>query len=111
MVSFPLISEWSCCLTFVPRYNVYNATCSAILSAAPYTFSAAIVGLSYVAPLIGTLIAGVTTGKLSDWYTLRLARRNGGLREPEQRLWGLLIYCPIIAAGLALWGIGQFFPS
>ena len=56
--------------------------------------------------MLGTIIAGVFTGRFSDWYTLRLARRNGGLREPEQRLWGLLVYCPFIVIGLLLWGLG-----
>jgi MFS family permease len=88
------------------RYNVYNATTSAILSSAPYSFSAATVGLSYVAPLIGTLIAGVVTGPLADWSTLQLARRSKGLREPEQRLWGLAIYCVLMPAGLLIWGLG-----
>lgn len=63
-------------------------------------------GLTYAAPLIGVTIAGLATGRLSDWYVLKLARRNGGLREPEQRLWGLLVYCPFILIGLLLWGVG-----
>lgn len=87
-------------------YNVYNATTSTILSSPPYNFSAATVGLSYVAPLIGTLIAGVVTGPFADWTTLKLARRSRGLREPEQRLWGLLIYCVLMPAGLLIWGLG-----
>ncbi|KIW72564.1 hypothetical protein PV04_00746 [Phialophora macrospora] len=87
-------------------YNVYNATTSVILSSPPYNFSPAMVGLSYVAPLIGTLIAGALTGPVSDWYTLKLARRAGGLREPEQRLWGLVLYCILMPVGLILWGIG-----
>lgn len=88
------------------RYNVYNATTSLILSSPPYNFSPAIVGLSYVAPLIGTCLAGFITGLLADWSTLKLARRSNGLREPEQRLWGLLIYCVLMPAGLLIWGLG-----
>ncbi|EED19206.1 conserved hypothetical protein [Talaromyces stipitatus ATCC 10500] len=89
-------------------YNVYNATTSAILSVAPYDFSAAIVGLSYVAPLIGASMAGVISGPVADWLTLRLATRNGGLREPEQRLWGLVVYCILMPAGLLIWGLGAY---
>ncbi|EEA26816.1 hypothetical protein TMatcc_004895 [Talaromyces marneffei ATCC 18224] len=89
-------------------YNVYNATTSAILSAAPYDFSAALVGLSYVAPLIGATIAGVVSGPVADWLTLRLASRLGGLREPEQRLWGLVVYCLLMPGGLLLWGLGTY---
>jgi MFS family permease len=93
-------------LTLLIRYNVYNATTSLILSSPPYNFSPAKVGLTYVAPLIGTIFAGLLTGPLSDWYTLKLAHRNGGIREPEQRLWGVLLYCIIMPVGLILWGIG-----
>jgi MFS family permease len=90
----------------ISRYNVYNATTSVILSSPPYNFSAATVGLSYVAPLIGTFIAGVVTGPFADWTTLKLARRSKGLREPEQRLWGLVLYCVLMPAGLLIWGLG-----
>jgi hypothetical protein len=34
-------------------YNVLNATASSLLSAPPYNFSASMVGLSYLGPLIG----------------------------------------------------------
>ncbi|KAH8807795.1 major facilitator superfamily domain-containing protein [Xylogone sp. PMI_703] len=87
-------------------YNVYNATTSSILASPPYSFSASMVGVTYVAPLIGTVIAGVVTGPLADWSTLQLARRSNGLREPEQRLWGLAIYCILMPAGLLIWGLG-----
>ncbi|KUL91749.1 hypothetical protein ZTR_01398 [Talaromyces verruculosus] len=89
-------------------YNVYNATTSSILSAAPYDFSAAIVGLSYVAPLIGATVAGIVSGPVADWLTLRLASRHRGLREPEQRLWGLVVYCILMPAGLLIWGLGAY---
>ncbi|KAF3405520.1 hypothetical protein DPV78_003130 [Talaromyces pinophilus] len=89
-------------------YNVYNATTSSILSAAPYDFSAAIVGLSYVAPLIGAIVAGIVSGPVADWLTLRLASRHRGLREPEQRLWGLVAYCILMPAGLLIWGLGAY---
>ncbi|KAJ5813143.1 hypothetical protein N7447_010166 [Penicillium robsamsonii] len=87
-------------------FNVYNATASSILTAVPYKFSATSVGVTYVAPLIGTIFAGAINGPLSDWYTIRLARRSNGLREPEQRLWGLTAYCIAMPAGLLLWGLG-----
>jgi hypothetical protein len=36
----------------------------------------------------------------------KLARRNNGIREPEQRLWLFLMNLFIMPAGLILWGIG-----
>lgn len=88
------------------RYSVYNATASSILSAAPYNLSSSMVGVTYIAPLVGAAIGAYVSGPLSDKLVLRLAHRNGGVREPEQRLWGLLSYAIFLPAGLLLWGVG-----
>ena len=45
---------------------------------------------------------------MADWLTLKLAARSKGLREPEQRLWGLLVYCILMPAGLLIWGVGAY---
>lgn len=87
-------------------FTVMNATASLILGAAPYNFSAAMVGVSYVAPLIGTAVGAAFTGRFSDWLTIRLARRNGGVMEPEQRLWLFGVTTIIIPVSLILWGVG-----
>lgn len=87
-------------------YNVYNATASSILSSPPYNFDSLQVGLTYIAPSIGALLGGLYSGPLTDWFMIRLAKRNNGVREPEQRLWGLSAYCIIIIGGLILWGVG-----
>ncbi|BCS11834.1 hypothetical protein ALUC_41174S [Aspergillus luchuensis] len=63
-------------------------------------------GLLFLGLLIGTLVAEVScSGRLSDAIVGRLAKRNGGIRVPEMRLW--LAYPAIIltAIGLILWGI------
>ena len=88
-------------------FNVLNATSSSTLSASPYRFSPSIVGLSYLAGVIGVALAFSVTGPLSDFLIIRLARRNGGVFEPEQRLW-LYAFPTIFApAGLLLWGLGS----
>ncbi|CAK7202014.1 hypothetical protein SEUCBS139899_004732 [Sporothrix eucalyptigena] len=87
-------------------FTVMNATASVILGGAPYNFSAAMVGVSYVAPLVGTIVGAAFTGRLSDWLTIRLARRNGGVMEPEQRLWLFSVPTLIIPVSLILWGVG-----
>ncbi|KAJ5202308.1 hypothetical protein N7449_004387 [Penicillium cf. viridicatum] len=81
-------------------FNVYNAISSEILTAAPYNFSATSVGVTYVALLIRTIFAAAINAPLSDWYTILLARKLKGLRELEQRLWGLVAYCVAMPAGL-----------
>ncbi|EMD00251.1 hypothetical protein BAUCODRAFT_145544 [Baudoinia panamericana UAMH 10762] len=87
-------------------FNVLNATASVILGGAPYNFSSSMVGLSYVSCLLGVIAAALYTGYLSDWMVLKLARRNKGIFEPEQRLWGFLLPMIVLPASLLLWGVG-----
>ncbi|KXJ86559.1 major facilitator superfamily domain-containing protein [Microdochium bolleyi] len=87
-------------------YSVYNATAALILTGAPYNYTSSMVGVTYLAPLLGAIIGGFVSGPLSDKLALRLAHRAGGLREPEHRLWGLTSYAIILPIGLFMWGIG-----
>ncbi|KAK7887455.1 hypothetical protein LTR67_009875 [Exophiala xenobiotica] len=87
-------------------FNVLNATASLILSAPPYNFKASMVGLSYVSTCLGVIVGSYLTGRLSDWLTLKLARRNGGIMEPEQRLWPFALCVVLVPATLLLWGVG-----
>lgn len=46
------------------------------------------------------------SGPLGDRFMLRMARRNGGIMEPEHRLWlysALLVLTP---GALLIWGLG-----
>lgn len=88
-------------------FNVLNATSSLVLGAAPYKFSAAIVGLAYLAPVIGTIVGFLITGRLSDWLMLKLTRRNKGVMEPEFRLWIFAASSVVIPVALILWGVGS----
>ncbi|KZT24414.1 MFS general substrate transporter [Neolentinus lepideus HHB14362 ss-1] len=52
-----------------------------------YNFGAGVVGLmSGVGPLIAAILANAVTGPLSDYTVKWMARRNGGVYEPEFRL-------------------------
>ncbi|KKY16779.1 putative mfs transporter [Diplodia seriata] len=86
-------------------FNVLNATASLILGGT-YGFSASMVGLSYVSPLVGVAIASWYTGVLGDRFVLRQARRNGGVLEAEHRLWLFVPSLLFIPGGLLLWGVG-----
>lgn len=79
---------------------------SMILGEAPYHFSPAMVGVAYLSPLIFGGVAAVWAGKVSDMLTLKLARRNGGVRQPEHRLWGLAVSALMSTVGLLMWGVG-----
>ncbi|KAI5207719.1 MFS general substrate transporter [Aureobasidium subglaciale] len=87
-------------------FNVLNGTASSILGSAPYNFSASMVGLSYISPLIGVAIGSFYTGFIGDKIVLTLARRNGGVSESEHRLWLFLPSLLLIPGGLILWGVG-----
>ena len=89
-------------------FNVLNATASIILGGAPYHFSSSIVGLSYLACFLGVIAGSLFTGYVSDWMTLKLTRRNGGIFEPEQRLWGFALTTIVLPASLLLWGVGEY---
>lgn len=49
---------------------------------------------------------GLTTGRPSDWLTVRLARRNNGVMEAESKLWPATIFIIIVPSALILWGVG-----
>ncbi|TVY82324.1 putative MFS-type transporter [Lachnellula suecica] len=81
-----------------------SVTLSQIFSAPPYNFSVLEVGLtnlsSFVASIIGTLIAG----PLIDGMVRKLSKRNGGTFEPEFRLPIMVTYLIFTATGFFAWG-------
>lgn len=87
-------------------FNVLNGTASIILSAPPYNFSSSMVGLSYLSCVIGVVVGSVLSGPLSDWLTIKLTRRNGGIMEAEFRLWPFVLCLVLVPCSLILWGVG-----
>ena len=87
-------------------YLLMVGTAGSALSAAPYNWSTALIGCVYVGPTIGAILGCLCSGFLSDSLMIRLARKNGGIREPEQRLWALMVAGLASTCGLTLWGVG-----
>lgn len=56
--------------------------------------------------MLGVIAGSLFTGYISDWITIKLARRNNGVFEPEQRLWGFAMCMIVLPASLLLWGVG-----
>jgi hypothetical protein len=87
-------------------FNVLNATASLILNGT-YGFSASIVGVCYVSPLLGVAVGAAYTGWLGDAFIVRKARKNNGIMESEHRLWLFVPSLLLIPFGLILWGVGS----
>ncbi|KAI5296679.1 hypothetical protein KEM52_000003 [Ascosphaera acerosa] len=69
-----------------------------------YNFSALGAGLVYISPFIGGILGTAIAGRLSDVLVRALARRNGGIYEPEFRL---VMAIPItVATAIGLMGFG-----
>jgi MFS family permease len=77
-----------------------------MLPAAYVDYTPQIQGCLFIGLLLGTLFAEVFLGgRLSDYVCARLAKQNGGLRIPEQRLWLIYPAGVLSAVGLIIWGI------
>ncbi|EHK24099.1 uncharacterized protein TRIVIDRAFT_45410 [Trichoderma virens Gv29-8] len=90
-------------------YNVVGGSLALILGNAPYNFSANNIGLTYLSCVVGVTIGCFLSGWMADTLALRLARRNGGVMEPEQRLWTCLIALVMHPAGCLLYGVGASY--
>jgi len=56
-------------------------------SEAPWYYGDAGVGLMNLPCLIGAVMGCIYGGYLSDMFVIWMAKRNGGIREAEYRLW------------------------
>ena len=69
-----------------------------------YNFSALATGLVYLSPFIGGVLGTAVAGKLSDVVVMFMARRNGGLYEPEFRL--MMVIPTALSTVIGLMGFG-----
>ncbi|KAI2619734.1 MFS general substrate transporter [Hypoxylon sp. NC1633] len=65
---------------------VISESVAVIFREGRYQFSALATGLVYISPFIGGVLGTAVAGKVSDVIVRVMARRNGGLYEPEFRL-------------------------
>lgn len=80
-------------------------TISEIMTNEPYNFSTTATGLMFLSALVGSVF-GYFTGVFADTIVVFLARRNGGIKEPEMRLWTLCISFVYASLGYMLYGWG-----
>jgi MFS family permease len=83
----------------------------------PYNFDAIGIGLMNVAPFVGAVLGFPCGGYLSDKSILWLSKKNGGIYEPEQRLWLALPAVVLGPACILMFGLGlayvcpSYFPK
>ncbi|KAL0934650.1 major facilitator superfamily transporter [Colletotrichum truncatum] len=78
---------------------------SVVFSAPPYNFDTAAIGYMNLGPFVGNIFGSLYGGPFADWAVLRLAKRNGGLFEPEMRLYPLFLPVITMAGGIIMFGV------
>ncbi|KAI1800781.1 MFS general substrate transporter [Daldinia bambusicola] len=78
-----------------------------IFSAPPYNLSPAQVGLTNIPLALATLIFSPISGWMADAIPVWMAKRNGGVFEPEFRLVLMIIAIPFSTAGFIGFGISS----
>ncbi|KAJ5929038.1 Major facilitator superfamily domain general substrate transporter [Penicillium verhagenii] len=72
----------------------------------PWNFDAIGIGLMNLAPFVGAMLGFPVGGWLSDKHILWLSKRNGGIYEPEMRLWLALPVAILIPGSILMFGLG-----
>ncbi|OJJ50112.1 hypothetical protein ASPZODRAFT_149519 [Penicilliopsis zonata CBS 506.65] len=91
----------------------FNIACLAILvinqstlySESPYLFSTIQIGNMNLPTAIGSLLGALFGGPIIDLFLIRLAKRNGGIYEPEMRLYLYCIPALSMVAGIFFFGL------
>jgi hypothetical protein len=83
--------------------GVQNATIGTIYTT-EYGFKTSSISAAYAGGVLGTIIGGLYVGTVSKILTLRLARRNNGISEPEHTLYVFIASIVLVPVALVLYG-------
>ena len=92
--------------TTLAWFAIFTSIQATYLIEPPYNFDATGVGLMNVAPFVGGIVGFFIGGYLSDKMIVFLSKRNGGIYEPEMRLWLALPVAVTNPASLLMLGLG-----
>ncbi|KAJ4174752.1 hypothetical protein NW754_005174 [Fusarium falciforme] len=84
---------------------LYMSVVSIVFAQPPYNFTTFGIGCMTLGPFVGNIFGSIYGGPLSDWVIVRLARRNGGVFEPEMRLYPLVVPTIAMAGGIIMFGV------
>lgn len=106
VIAYPAVL-WATMVTAVTvGFLIAVTTNVAIAYGEAYHFGPSKVGLCFLAGIIGSVIAIIFGGTVIDISSQRMAKRNGGLREPEMRLPAIALVCITAPLALLLYGAG-----
>ncbi|KAF4458110.1 hypothetical protein F53441_118 [Fusarium austroafricanum] len=80
-------------------------TQSSLYTLPPYNFTTAGVGNMNLPPFIGAILGSIFGGPLVDYSIVQIAKRRGGIYEPETRLWLFLIPGLCMTVGCLMYGL------
>lgn len=86
--------------------GILNATASPTYTG-KYGFDSNDVGFAYFGAVFGMVVGSIWVMILGPILTLRLARRNKGVAEPEHILWLFSASLLCVPLALLLWGLGS----
>jgi len=95
-------------MTCISWLVLIAVTISQIFSLPPYNFSVEHVGLTNLSSFVASVLASIVAQPLSDGLAVYMAKRNGGVYEPEFRLPLVLSYLIFTAVGFFVWGESAF---
>ncbi|CAD0092216.1 unnamed protein product [Aureobasidium vineae] len=87
--------------------GILNATASVTYTNSFYRFSSDAVGFAYFAAVVGMILGSLWVTLAGPRLVIRLARRRGGISEPEDILWLFLASAVVVPFALILWGVGS----
>ncbi|KAJ3474257.1 hypothetical protein NLG97_g9922 [Lecanicillium saksenae] len=110
LFTFPAISYTA--ITFgsiLALLAILTSVQAAYMFGPPYYFSASGVGLMNLAPFVGSIPGAYIGGYLNDRCIVWLSKRNGGVYEPEMRLWFVLPAAVLAPASVLMMGLGIYY--
>ncbi|KAK7419043.1 hypothetical protein QQX98_003545 [Neonectria punicea] len=106
LVTFPAVMFAALQYGFaIAMLAILAVTQSSIYAAPPYNFGTAGIGNMNLPPAIGALLGSAFGGPLVDYLIVQVAKRRGGIYEPETRLWLFLVPGLSMTVGCLMYGL------
>lgn len=107
LITFPAVAYTALMYgALLAWFSILFTTQSQYLVLPPWNFSASGIGLFSISGFIGTVFGAGLGGPINDNCIIMLSKRNGGIYEPEMRLWLNLLPIVLCPTGIFLYGIG-----